>query len=104
MSVIIKGMNMPKTCWECFVENQLNIDIEVFGATCPFAERIITPEQFNAKNGIHPDCPMVEPVRRGRWIGHHLSSMVTCSVCGVDGWNRYYSYCPNCGAKMEDMP
>ena len=44
----------------------------------------------------------VEPVKHGRWIGHHLSSMVTCSVCGVVGWNRYYNYCPNCGAQMEE--
>lgn len=41
-----------------------------------------------------------EPVKHGRWIGHQLSSMVTCSVCGVVGWNRYYNYCPNCGARM----
>jgi len=46
-----------------------------------------------------------EPVRRGRWefgstLGH---SWMKCSNClhSQSGWAGTFSYCPNCGAKMD---
>jgi hypothetical protein len=46
-----------------------------------------------------------EPVRHGKWIfgstlGH---SWMKCSECCVsqDGQTLCFSYCPNCGAKMD---
>lgn len=69
MSVLIKGMDMPKNCWECFVEHSLNVDVVGFGGHCPFGERIVSSEEFDAKAGIHPDCPFVEvPTPHGRLI------------------------------------
>ena len=50
----------------------------------------------------------VEPVRRGRWVGRSGLFQGECSVCGyrtydktADWARKYWTYCPNCGAKME---
>ena len=53
-----------------------------------------------------------EPIRRGRWIARNEA--VECSVCKAKYSNYWdiqndilslpWSYCPHCGAKMEDMP
>ena len=52
-----------------------------------------------------------EPVRHGRWIEQedlHMDTYYDCSVCGesfclIDGTptDNLFSYCPNCGAKMD---
>ena len=61
----------------------------------------------DVRNAI-ANMPSVIPQQKvGRWIDvidekteitetHHDE----CSNCGYHGWNEY-SYCPNCGAKME---
>lgn len=36
-------------------------------------------------------------VRHGRWVDLH------CSVCGKIGWMDEDNYCPNCGAKMDEV-
>lgn len=51
-----------------------------------------------------------EPVRNGKWVGVMTEEWCTfdeckCSVCGVveyfnKGWKKF-SYCPNCGARMD---
>lgn len=50
------------------------------------------------------------PVKHGEWIGIMTEEWCTfdeckCSVCGVveyftKGWKKF-SYCPNCGSKMD---
>ena len=61
-------------------------------------------------NAVHriKDFPAadVAPVKRGRWVDN--CSYNTCSICNksVHAWNadgdlQEFSYCPNCGAKME---
>lgn len=46
----------------------------------------------------------VAPVAHGRWdnLDGYKTRMV-CSVCGwdVSEYGKFYSYCPNCGAKMD---
>lgn len=46
-----------------------------------------------------------EPVRHGRWIFGHsrTSSWMTCSICckAQSGQTACFSYCPNCGARMD---
>ena len=55
-----------------------------------------------------------EPVRRGRWIDYKSRDWSgggawKCSSCGYGySWAGYheaneFSYCPNCGAKMEEQ-
>ena len=46
----------------------------------------------------------VAPVRHGMWDS--LDGYKTRRVCSVCGWDvpeygKFYSYCPNCGAKMD---
>jgi hypothetical protein len=45
-------------------------------------------------------------VRHGRWeerpvnIGTPTTDLF-CSLCNFPAWNRKYTYCPNCGARMD---
>ena len=65
MSVLIKGMKKPENCWEC----QIGVNATFHEASCPFAERIVTRDEFDMHSGIHPDCPLVEvPEPHGRLI------------------------------------
>lgn len=46
----------------------------------------------------------VAPVVHGRWdIMDGYKMRRNCSVCGWDvpEYGKFYSYCPNCGAKMD---
>lgn len=55
------------------------------------------------------DAPTIdaEPVRRGRWIVWYHGGIrfsYTCSSCGMHSPNEQEtSYCPYCGAKMEEQ-
>lgn len=47
-----------------------------------------------------------EPVRHGRWRYDKPLGLEWCSECGFgkrNGDKRWYSYCPNCGAKMDEV-
>lgn len=50
--------------------------------------------------------PVAEERKHGHWIGKPIAgySLVRCSVCfafanNIERWN----YCPNCGAKMDEV-
>ena len=59
------------------------------------------------------DAPIVdaEPVKHGHWINHFddlfpMESTVECSICGEKEWMMTiinHNYCPNCGAKMDEV-
>lgn len=57
------------------------------------------------------DTATAEEVKRGRWIidrefGNDVMSaeqMVICSVCGKGIFWGKQNYCPNCGAKMDEV-
>ena len=81
-------------------------------------EELLT-HQYNASHSNWPqlaemvvgvedieDAPAadVAPVVHGRWNSMDGYKMrVVCSVCGWDvpEYGKFYSYCPNCGAKMD---
>ena len=45
----------------------------------------------------------VAPVVHGRWVDNGIpgSMLSGCSVCGFSCGAFSFSYCPNCGAKMD---
>ena len=55
--------------------------------------------------GFLQESPTVE-VKHGRWeeriVDHEIPyyTVVDCSLCGCSG-ERWHTYCPNCGAKMD---
>lgn len=72
-------------------------------------------EEYHASNwGIPQDeliyaigsAPTIEP-KRGKWEMKPdpygwFDEIPVCSACGcTTKWREKYSYCPNCGAKME---
>ena len=65
-SVIVKGMDMPQNCQNCMDAN-LNIAISLFGAMCPFCEKIFVAD-INIRKQRHPDCPLIELPPHGRLI------------------------------------
>lgn len=52
-----------------------------------------------------------EPIKRGRWIVLHgvlagdviYGDMGECSNCGLHLRNWEWNYCPNCGARMDEV-
>ena len=60
--------------------------------------------------------PTVDVVKHGHWTPHpdpRVREWDVCSSCGIgckrreyeDGWETQYNYpfCPNCGAKMDEV-
>ncbi len=46
----------------------------------------------------------VAPVVHGRWVDNGIpdSMLSGCSVCGFTCGSSSFSYCPKCGAKMDE--
>lgn len=61
------------------------------------------------------EMPAIDPEEmrpRGKWVKPHWRNSTCCMVCSVcnseaqhgdfRGVEKYYHYCPNCGAKMTE--
>lgn len=48
-----------------------------------------------------------EPVRHGHWgviaVGINFNTDRLCSHCKKEIKSNYWNYCPNCGAKMDEV-
>lgn len=58
----------------------------------------------DAIDAIVESAPTVDPVKHGEWRYDEALELEWCSECGFGkrkGDKRWYSYCPNCGAKNE---
>ena len=103
MSVLIKGMKIPKSCNECQLTTQYydgGMDV-----CCPL-DKYVLPS-----GSKRDDCPLVEfSTLQGKWtdvsekvwvseIG--FESAWACSNCHTI-FPFYSNYCPNCGANMEE--
>ena len=113
MSVLIRGMEMPTSCDNCWA-------LDDYG---DYPRCRITEEQrgynFPVREKRMDKCPLVPaadvaPVQHGRWkvtkeeINWYLSITKTvCSECGKDAfYDDCYGYiktdyCPNCGSIMD---
>lgn len=56
MSILIKGMEMPKSCKECPLEQIYGRDGEV--AKCPLTEKILS--SYLVSETRMSDCPLIE--------------------------------------------
>ena len=94
MSILIKGVEIPKESWDCPCHDGETGRCKVTGHSC---------------YDIPKDCPLVEvnddaePAHaveavHGEWVdGYKRQSCSACHYRGMRSWN----YCPNCGAKMD---
>ena len=46
--------------------------------------------------------PTINPVKHGQWIERSKDDN-RCSLCGWGVWVNTNNYCPNCGAKMDEV-
>ena len=58
---------------------------------------ISTVAVIGAEEEITPDA---QPIRHGHWDSRQL--VYECSECGHMGYSNM-NYCPNCGAKMDEV-
>ena len=116
MSILIKGMDMPKCCDDCgliyldtgddayFGQNEYKCVID--GSSIP----VKSPERAY-------DCPLVDiktpPAgpKKGKWVkdedesAKHIEAIYFCSAChNFEAWGEAerYNFCPNCGADMRE--
>lgn len=96
MSVIIKWMAMPESCWKCPLETDYG--------TCGYYSMFVEAGHDSNYEKRPDDCPLVElpdPVKHGKWIEYPIADeMNQCSECGILRFGES-NYCPNCGAKMD---
>lgn len=105
MSILIKGMEMPRRCAECEIEGHYEDSYgDEYGFFCPMGYKAYTSETRETKR--LDDCPLV-PVadvverKRGKWIEDDDGYQI-CSECGAEHhWCDYRaSFCEDCGAEM----
>ena len=63
MSIIIKGMEMPKTCWDCACSNYYE---SIGEAMCDITDGQLDYMLWKCER--HPDCPLIELPPHGRLI------------------------------------
>lgn len=98
--IYIKGMEMPKSCFQCEFRTKIDPD----HLMCIISQKTFEDRFYHIE---HRDqsCPLV-PVRHGRWIktddfSYEPIDWVVCDKCKAKIPDFDYSYCPNCGAKMD---
>lgn len=91
--LIHKTMKMPTSCLSCWI-----------APTCEVWVR--EKSKYKGYDDRLDECPL-EEVKHGHWIAHGKGFMgatiEACSECGelLCGYNK--AYCPNCGAKMDEV-
>jgi hypothetical protein len=81
-----------------------------------YIEREAICEKCNNKNSCFPypemraKCPVyktsaadVAPVVHGEWVEYQMPHIICCSKCdwGTSVEEKFFNYCPNCGAEMD---
>lgn len=113
MSVLIKDMEKPKSCYTVIDEEY---------EYCPFVntdDDCVLLLEKGICEGTWADqyskCPLAEEPERkkGKWIDDGTELGCCCSECGVTLDDYFYgalyevrlgkmpNFCPNCGSKME---
>lgn len=99
MSILIKGMEMPRAC--VYRENDHLI-------TCPLYDidgycGALNTEASHEENNRHSACPLIEVPKHGKWGEEWFDHKwkIVCSECGCFA-DRMTDFCPNCGADMRE--
>lgn len=101
MSILIRGMEMPKNCEEClFFESKY-----CYHGCLAKPESINNMDMWDFEVGSRPPswCPLTEQ-KTGKWL-RTPTAWVYCSVCGKEPpeeTNATTPFCPNCGAEMTN--
>lgn len=74
----------------------------------PFVDYRVKFELWEIRR-IIIDAPTIDPTKRGRWKFDHMTGerahYAYCSNCkAIRFWEsseKYFRYCPDCGAKMD---
>ena len=96
MDLLIKGIEMPKSCEDCFACYELSWESFDY---C----NILKASTIRGKR--RKDCPIVE-VKEGKWTEFE-EGVYECSECHelyiLDDtpMAHKYHFCPNCGSRME---
>ena len=94
MNILIKEMEMPKSCAECFVAwERCHRTVEWYKNN---------PQYYDIR---HENCPLIE-APHGKWVLYNKGFGFThyCSNCNFavkEQWIGFYNFCPNCGADMR---
>lgn len=51
--------------------------------------------------GVIEELPTIDPVKHGRWVMQ--GTAYGCSLCGEGVIHPFHNYCPNCGARMDEV-
>lgn len=70
MSILIKGMEIPRNCEDCMLRDELaNGFGDIISEWCPLIGKDVDEYGWKGKQERHPDCPLVEvPEPHGRLI------------------------------------
>ena len=106
MSVLIKGINMPKSCKECACR-----ETDAFSYDLSWC--CLNQADIADKNILSPNCPLVEVhdnqfITKAHWITDDFTKIIKCSECDgeapislTSGEQFESNYCPFCGKEME---
>lgn len=76
-------------------------DGNVYTSNPPMYKCTITGEFYH---GFHECEVEFAPVKHGRWIPLEKEiGLYECSICGHKILRAECNYCPNCGAKMDEV-
>ena len=77
MSILIKGMEMPKSCYDC------SFAVEVYDGSGVYA-CVVTDKCVCRGAGRHDDCPLVPVPPHGRLIDADALKEAFCGNCFAD--------------------
>ncbi len=61
----------------------------------------VTRNEYKLVDRILFEFPTIDPVKHGRWM--KLGEDMECSCCWGIVEILNYNFCPNCGAKMDEV-
>lgn len=106
MSVLIKGIKMPKSCLQCGACIEGDCDF----CYCGYDQ---DEREIELKFNYRPKwCPLVEaveqPIKFGKWKMAFVTHRLNRAICSCCNWStdeygaKSYNFCPNCGAVMSE--